>query len=118
MGLRWVQLRQPLGNFDQDLNVGTISPEQTEALLYVLKMHGYQGWFGIDINPERMPVETALRINMDALRAANDRIGALDHESILYAVNHPDKARGWLEGYLVRAHAIRPSLLPQLPPVK
>ncbi|MCX6841492.1 MAG: TIM barrel protein, partial [candidate division WOR-3 bacterium] len=73
---------QPLGNFDQDLNVGTISPEQTEALLYVLKMHGYQGWFGIDINPERMPVETALRISMDALRAANDRVDELDHESI------------------------------------
>ena len=65
---------QPLGNYDQDLNVGVVSPEQIEALMYVLKMHGYQGWFGIDINPERMPVETALRINMDAIRAANDRI--------------------------------------------
>jgi xylose isomerase len=109
---------QPLGNFDQDLNVGTISPEQTEALLYILKMQGYRGWFGIDINPERMPVETALRINMDALRAANDRINELDHESIAYAVNHPDKARGWLEGYLVRMRATHPERLGPLPPVK
>jgi xylose isomerase len=109
---------QPLGNFDQDLNVGTISPEQNEALLYVLKMHGYQGWFGIDINPERMPVDAALRISMDALRAANDRIEALDHESIAYAVNHPDKARGWLEAYLVRQRAPHPEKLGPLPPLK
>jgi xylose isomerase len=102
---------QPPGNFDQDLNVGTVSPEQTEALLYVLKMHGYQGWFGIDINPERMPVDVALRISMDALRAANDRINELDHESIVYAANHPDKARGWLEAYLVRARAAHPERL-------
>jgi len=109
---------QPLGNFDQDLNVGTVSPEQMEALLYVLKMHGYQGWFGIDINPERMPVDTALHISMDALRAANDCINELDHESIVYAANHPDKARGWLEAYLVRARAPRPDRLPPLPPVR
>src|SRR5690606_29533959 len=65
---------QPLGNYDQDLNVGVISPEQTESALYALKMHGYKGWYGIDINPERMPVEQALINSMDALRAANDRI--------------------------------------------
>ncbi|MHC5003420.1 MAG: TIM barrel protein, partial [Planctomycetota bacterium] len=74
---------QPLGNYDQDLNVGVVSPEQLEAGLYTLKMHGYRGWFGIDINPERLPVDTALRISMDAIRAANDRINALDHEAIL-----------------------------------
>ena len=105
---------QPLGNYDQDLNVGAVSPEQMEALLYVLKMHGYQGWFGIDINPERMPVETALRISMDALRAANDRINELDHESIVYAAYNPDKARGWLEAYLVRARAPHPERLTPL----
>jgi xylose isomerase len=108
---------QPLGNFDQDLNVGTVSPEQTEALLYVLKMHGYRAWFGIDISPERMPVDVALRISMDAVRAANDRINEMDHESILRAVNHPDKARGWLEGYLVRVRASYPERLAPLPPV-
>jgi xylose isomerase len=93
---------QPLGNYDQDLNVGVVSPEQFEALLYVLKMHSYQGWFGIDINPERMPVDVAIRISMDAIRAANERINALDHEQIVRAVNHPDEARGWIEQYLLR----------------
>ncbi|MFO7649934.1 MAG: TIM barrel protein [bacterium] len=108
---------QPLGNFDQDLNVGVVAPEQTEALLYVLKMQGYRGWFGIDINPERMPVEIALAISMDALRAANDRINCLDHESIVAAVNRPDAARGWLEAHLVRARAAHPERLSPLPPL-
>jgi xylose isomerase len=105
---------QPLGNYDQDLNVGVISPEQTEAALYVLKMHGYRGFFGIDINPERMPVQQAVRNSMDALRAANDRINSLDHEKIVWAVTHPDRARGWLESYLIRARALHPDNLPPL----
>ncbi len=110
---------QPLGNYDQDLNVGVVSPEQLEALLYTLKMYGYRGYFGIDINPERMPVETALQISMDALRAAHDRINELDHEAILFTQTHPDKARGWLEAYLVRRRAPHPERLgplPALPP--
>ena len=107
---------QPLGNYDQDLNVGVISPEQAEALLYTLKMYGYRGYFGLDINPERMPVDVALKICMDAIRAANDRINELDHEAILYAVNNPDKTRGWLEAYLVRARAPHPERLAPLPP--
>ncbi len=106
---------QPLGNYDQDLNVGVVSPEQLESLLYVLKMHGYTGFFGIDVNPERMPVATAIRISMDAVRAANDRVDGLDHEAILYAHDHPGRARGWLEAYLVRARAARPGRLSALP---
>jgi xylose isomerase len=109
---------QPLGNYDQDLNVGMISPEAAEAALYIMKMHGYQGYFGIDINPERMPVDEALKVCMDALRAANDRINEMDHEAIMYATNHPWEAQGWLEGYLVRARAPHPDRLPPLPPIK
>jgi xylose isomerase len=109
---------QPLGNYDQDLNVGVIAPEQTEAALYVLKMHGYQGYFGIDINPQRMPVEQALRNCMDALRAANDRINSLDHEQVIWATTHPDQARGWLEAYLIRKRALHPEKLPPLPPLR
>jgi len=109
---------QPLGSYDQDLNVGVIGPEQTEAALYVLKMHGYQGYFGIDINPERMPVEQALRNCMDALRAANDRINSLNHEQVIWATMHPDQARGWLEAYLIRQRALHPAKLPPLPPLK
>ena len=33
-----------------------------------------------------MPVQTALRVSMDAIRAANDRINGLDHEAILHAL--------------------------------
>jgi xylose isomerase len=108
---------QPLGNYDQDLNPGVISPELLEGLLYTLKLHGYRAWFGIDINPERMPVDTALRISMDAIRAANDRINSLDHESIMLSHAHPDKARGWLESYLVRARALHAERLSPLPPL-
>jgi xylose isomerase len=106
---------QPLGNYDQDLNVGVIGPEQTEAALYALKMYGYRGYFGIDINPERMPVKQALRNSFDALRAANDRIQALDHERVLFATEHPDRARGWLEAYLLRMRALHPDRLGSLP---
>jgi xylose isomerase len=105
---------QPLGNYDQDLNVGVVSPEQLEALLYTMKMHGYTGWLGIDINPERMPVDTALKINMDAIRAANDRVNAIDHEAILHCQQHPDTTRGWLEAYLIRQRAPKPDKLPPL----
>jgi xylose isomerase len=55
---------------------------------------------------------------MDALRAANDRVNEIDHESVLYAVNNPDRARGWLEAYLVRARAPHPDRLPPLDPVR
>ena len=107
---------QPLGNYDQDLDVGVISPEQTEAALYVLKMYGYTGYFGIDINPERIPVEQALKNCMDALRAANDRIEGLDHEKVIRSTMAPDKNRGWLEAYLIRQRASNPGKLPKLPP--
>jgi len=96
---------QPLGNYDQDLNVGVVAPEQLEAMLYTLKMYGYGGFFGIDINPVRMPVQTGLRNSMDAIRAANDRINSLDHEAILFSHAQPEKARGWLEASLIRARA-------------
>ncbi len=103
---------QPLGNYDQDLNVGVISPELCEALLYTLKMHGYSGHFGIDVNPERMPVETAIRNSMDAIRTANDRINSVDHASIMEAVMAPHQHRGWLEAYLIRARAPGSQLKP------
>lgn len=105
---------QPLGNYDQDLNVGVIAPEQMEAGLYTLKMHGYSEWFGIDINPERMPVDVALKNSMDALRAANDRINGLDHAAVIEAAERPEKHRGWLEAYLIRQRAPHGSSLPPI----
>jgi len=109
---------QPLGNYDQDMNVGVIAPEQTEAALYVLKMYGYQGYFGIDINPERMPVQRALINCMDALKAANDRINSLDHEKVIYATENPDKARGYIEALLIRARARTTRGLSAMPRLK
>lgn len=105
---------QPLGNYDQDLNVGVVSPELAEATLYVLKMYGYQGFFGIDINPERMPVERALINCMDAIKAMNDRIETLDYEKIMECTLHPDKTEGLLEALLIRARAPHPERLTPL----
>lgn len=105
---------QPLGNYDQDLNVGVISPEQLEALVYTLKLHSYRGYFGIDVNPERMSVQTALQNSFDAIRAANDRVNSMDHEAIAFSHSHPAKARGWLEAYLIRQRAMASTRLSEL----
>lgn len=105
---------QPLGNYDQDLNVGVIAPEQAEAALYVLKMHGYQGWFGLDINPERMPVERAVINSMDAIRAMNDRINSIDHELVVTCVQDPERYAGYLEALLIRARARNTEILSPL----
>ena len=105
---------QPLGNYDQDLNVGVVAPEQMEAGLYTLKMYGYEGYFGIDVNPERMPVDVSLKISMDALRAANDRINGMDHAGIVEAMERPDQNRGWLEAHLIRQRAPHGTELPAI----
>ncbi|MEW6046998.1 MAG: TIM barrel protein [Bacillota bacterium] len=106
---------QPLGGYDLDLPVGTVAPEQLESALYALKMHGYQEHFGLDLNPERMAPEQAVRISIEALSAAVDRINELDHEAIVWAAEHPDTARGWIERYLVRVRAPHPEKLEPLP---
>jgi len=109
---------QPLGNYDQDLNVGVVAPEQAEAALYVLKMHGYRGHFGLDINPERMPVERALINCMDAVKAANERINKLDHAKVLACTYKPDQNRGALEALLTRARAPKGAKLSPMPRVR
>jgi len=43
--------------------LGFVGWEHTEATLYALKMAGYKGYFGIDINPESIPVKKAIEIN-------------------------------------------------------
>jgi xylose isomerase len=100
------------------MNAGMIAAEELEALLYLLKTHSYQGYFGIDAGSGQMPAESAMQSGMDAVRAANDRINQLDHESILYAVNHPDRAHGWLEAYLIRMRSPQPERLRKLPPLR
>lgn len=92
---------QPLGNYDQDLNIGATEFEQAEAALYALKMYGYQGYYGIDINPERMPVLKAVEINCKALQIMNERIDSLPHERILDCYFDPENHRGELEMILL-----------------
>jgi len=96
---------QPLGNYDQDLNVGVLSLDQTYAGLMVLKAHGYGGRFGIDINPERIPIERALILNMNAIRAACSRVNALDYDRLVEAMYSPSENRGVAEDVLTRALA-------------
>ncbi len=105
---------QPMGNYDQDQNVGVIYPDQTEAAMYALKMAGYDQSFGIDINPERMPVERALINNFDMLRAVNDRINNLDHAAIIDCVENPQNNRGMLEAILIRTRYPNASGLSEL----
>lgn len=98
---------QPLGNYDQDLNVGAVEWQQAEAALYALKMIGYQGYFAFDINPERMPVEKAIEVNTTVLRIMNERINAMPHERILQCYFDPANQRGELE--LILAQSMRRS---------
>lgn len=96
---------QPLGNYDQDLNVGILGLDQMYAALLVLKMYSYEGRFGIDINPERMPIETALILNINALRAACARINQLDFDRLVEAMYQPENNRGIPEDVMTRALA-------------
>jgi len=94
---------QPLGNYDQDLNVGVVGWEQTEAALYALKLIGYRGYFGIDINPERIPIQKAIEINTKVLNIMNERINQLPHHEILECYFDPENHRGELELILAEA---------------
>jgi xylose isomerase len=96
---------QPLGNYDQDLNVGVLGLDQMYAALLVLRMYGYRCRFGIDINPERMPVEKALILNINALRAACDRVNMLDCDRLVEAMYNPEQNRGVVEDVMTRALA-------------
>ncbi len=94
---------QPLGNYDQDLNIGVVEWQQAEAMLYVLKMAGYSEYFGIDINPERMPVEKAIELNSYVLNKMNERINDLPHEDIIEAYYSPENNRGTIEEILAKS---------------
>ena len=99
---------QPLGNYDQDLNAGVLGIDQMYAALLVMKMHGYSEYFGIDINPERMPVERAIALNVNAIRAACDRLNQIDGKDwsrVVDAMTNPQGNRGVVEDVLTRSLA-------------
>jgi xylose isomerase len=91
---------QPLGNYDQDLNVGVVEWQQAEAWLYALKMVGYDEYFGIDINPERMPVSRAIELNTKVMNIMNERIESLPHEQLIDCYLDPSNHRGEIEQIL------------------
>jgi xylose isomerase len=92
---------QPLGNFDQDLNVGVVDIQQSYAMLYSLKMMGYNEYYGIDINPEHMPVQTAVDINIKWINKMAKKLDALPHDQIIDCYLNPGKNRGGLEKILM-----------------
>lgn len=93
---------QPDGNFDQDNNVGVVNPYEAQALLYSLWSIGYEGYFGIDIFPENMPVEKAVDVNLQAFEKLRDKCAKLPHEEILECHLNPRENRGRLEEILIR----------------
>jgi xylose isomerase len=66
-------------------------------------MAGFKEYFGIDINPERMPVEKAVEINALALKIMNERINALPIEKILDSYFDPENNRGEIEMILTKS---------------
>ncbi|HNQ24866.1 MAG TPA: TIM barrel protein [Phycisphaerae bacterium] len=97
---------QPLGNYDQDLNIGVVEWQQAEALMFALWVMGYQEHFGIDINPERMPVRKAVEINTTVLKIMQERLSKLPVGRILDCAEDPAAHRGELESIL--AENMRP----------
>jgi xylose isomerase len=93
---------QPLGNYDQDLTVGVLGIDQMLASMLVLKMHGYEGFLGIDINPERIPVERALVLSMNSIRTACTMVDGLDVEQLVKAMYNPSDNRGVVEDVLTK----------------
>ena len=93
---------QPDGNYDQDNNIGVVNPQETEALLYSLWAYGYKEYFGIDINPENMPVQKAVELNIMALDKMKERVSRLPHEKIIECHLHPESHRGELEEILIK----------------
>lgn len=92
---------QPDGNYDQDNNIGVVNPHEAEALFYALWAIGYNGYFGIDINPENMPVQKAVEINIKALEKMRERVARLPHERIMACHLDPARHRGELEEILI-----------------
>jgi xylose isomerase len=93
---------QPLGNYDQDLNVGVVDIQQSLAMLYSLKMLGYKEYYGIDINPEHMPVQTAVELNIKMINKLVAKVEKLPHEKIIECDLHPAQNRGELEKILMK----------------
>ncbi|MEN2975369.1 MAG: TIM barrel protein [Candidatus Caldarchaeales archaeon] len=94
---------QPVGNYDQDLDVGVLAWNETISALFVLKMYNYDGYFGFDINPERIPIEIAIVNSMNALTIGNEIVEKLDYDRLVEAFYNPTENRGVVEDVYLRA---------------
>lgn len=81
-------------------------------------MYGYRHYFGIDINPERIPVETALTNTMNALRVANAIVERLDYDKLVEAIYDPANNRGVIEDLYLKAIAPQGVELKRIPKTK
>ena len=106
---------QPLGNYDQDLNVGVLGLDQMLATLLVYKMYDYRGFYGIDINPERMPAEKGIVLSMNALKVGAAVVNQLDFEALVEAMYSPAENRGLVEDVLMKTLAPRSVKLKTIP---
>jgi len=90
---------------------GVLSLSEELSTIFVLKLQGYDGRFGIDINPERMPVKTALILNMNSVRTLCEIVDNLDNERLLRAMYDPEGNRGVIEDVLTKAISKNPKNL-------
>jgi len=77
--------------------------DQMLATLLVFKLHGYDGYYGLDINPVRLPVERALVLSMNALDWGAEVVNSLDYDALVEAMYDPAGHRGVAEEVLLRA---------------
>ena len=84
--------RWPLGRYRDAPDVDLDGPTPMEAGLYALRQRGYGGLVGLDVHAAGAPPAVALRVAMDAIRAASDRINGLDPDRLAAAVT--DSFRG------------------------
>ncbi|PAP76050.1 sugar phosphate isomerase/epimerase family protein [Rubrivirga marina] len=68
--------RWPLGRYL--VAPGLDAPTPMEVGLYALRRGGYRGLIGLDVHPAGAPPVVALKVAMDAIRAACDRVNGLD----------------------------------------
>ena len=95
--------------------MGVLDVNQMLATLLGFKLHCYGGYYGIDINPERMPVERALVLSMNALDTGAATVNGLDYDRLVEAMHDPAANRGVMEDVLTRAMAPDTSKLRPLP---
>lgn len=82
----------PLSTYDPVPGIGPTDPTPLEAGVHLLKMYGYTGLVGIDLNPVGISGALAVQVAMDAFRSANDRIRDLDPAHVIESWTRPHRS--------------------------